>query len=201
MDITLDSTEKIFSIGLAVVTVATLVLRKIISPTFKFIFRYIKNWFATLERLDKIEKALDKDILRVISEQNIFHHKLSHTNNFKLKILLDNLPIPLFECSTDGECIWTNKALQNLFKANPENMLGGKWLEHLHPDDIEPTYAKWGSSLSSGTPYKARYRVLDSTTGDITYCEAFADPIKDEKGEILSMLGSVRIIKKENFLD
>lgn len=201
MDITLDSTDKIFSIGLAVVTASTLVLRKVISPVFKYIYKYIRNWFSTLERLNRIESILENSSINVLAEQNAVHHKLSHTNNFKLKILLDNLPIPLFECAPDGECVWTNKAIQGLFKASPEGMLGAKWLEYLHPDDIGPTHAKWGSALSSGAPYKARYRVLDSQTGEITYCEAFADPIRDEKDEILSMLGTLRIIKKENFHD
>ena len=197
----LENTDKIFSITLAILTISSLLFRKFLSPLSIRFLKFVKSIVTLPKRVGLLELALGEGILSVIKAENILHHKLSHANNFKINLLLDNLSVPLYECSPSGSCIWSNKALQNLFGSSEEAVLGSGWLDSLHPDDIVKTNDKWLETISKWTPYKARYRVINKLTNETIYCETSADIILDENNKILSIFGTVKTITKNDYFN
>lgn len=197
----LENTDNLFSIILAILTISSLLFRKIISPCLKKLFSLIKSIILLPKRVGLIELALSDNILTFIKKETILSHNISHTNNFKINLLLDNLSVPLYECSAKGDCIWTNKALQNLFGVSEGDILNFGWLDSLHPDDIVKTKTKWMEAVNNWTPYKARYRVINKVTNETIYCETSADIILDENNKILSIFGTVKPLTKNDYFN
>ncbi|MDC0669339.1 PAS domain-containing protein [Nannocystis radixulma] len=69
-----------------------------------------------------------------------------------------------------------------------------QWLEHgplegVHPDDRERVLQAWQDGLRSRTPWDIEYRV-HRPDGRYTWTLARAEPVRDERGELLEWIGA-----------
>jgi transcriptional regulator with PAS, ATPase and Fis domain len=70
-----------------------------------------------------------------------------------------------------------------------ENLVGWKWTQYIHPDDVEGIVASWRASLTSGEPflYEARVRRAD---GAYRWMMHHKIALRDEHAQIVKWYGS-----------
>ena len=95
---------------------------------------------------------------------------------------------------------WTADASGELTFMSPRwNTITGKaaglvhlkdWASVLHPEDLDATAAFWSSSVQSGEPYDAEYRIC-SANGGWRWVRARAYPRRNGSGEIVQWYGTV----------
>ena len=74
--------------------------------------------------------------------------------------------------------------------------LGSSYAESLHEDDVDPTLAAWGHSVSTGEPYDIihRYRTL---SGGHRWIRSRASPRRDSDGNIIRWYGATEDIDEQ----
>ncbi|WP_341524756.1 PAS domain S-box protein [Nostoc sp. UHCC 0302] len=107
----------------------------------------------------------------------------------RYRYLSDAIPQLVWICNASGECEHVNQRWYEFTGQTPEQAIGFKWTQVLHPDDIQTTLQTWKDALQRGEPYEEEMRYRRS---DGTYCWHLARglPIKDEQGRILKWFGT-----------
>lgn len=100
----------------------------------------------------------------------------------------------VYECDANGNCIWTNKALQDMFGLNENELLGNGWLLAIDEKDRIDVWNDWKECIDKNIPYQSTYRITNHNKHFI--CESCATAHKDEKGKILGYFGILRILKE-----
>ncbi|HVQ07062.1 MAG TPA: PAS domain-containing protein [Allosphingosinicella sp.] len=96
----------------------------------------------------------------------------------------------------DGEMVFLDYPFVALTGMSAEEGLGTGWYGVLHPDDREPTRARWRQSLETGEPYRAEYRIRH-TDGSYRMTRSRAAPVRGEDGAILRWYGAAEDIEDE----
>jgi len=96
---------------------------------------------------------------------------------------------------------WTADPQGNILDAGPrwDELIGmppQRWVEALHPDDVDATIAQWGHSLCTGARVDLRYR-LRGRDGSYRWCRVRAGPRYAENGEIFRWYGVVEDIDEQ----
>ena len=81
------------------------------------------------------------------------------------KLLSDNiLSTGIYECDANGDCLWANKTLCDLFGLSLEEMLGAGWLSGIAADEREHVWNKWKKAIELDIPYETEYTVVNIKT-------------------------------------
>lgn len=102
----------------------------------------------------------------------------------------------VYECDSLGNCIWTNKALQEIFGLTENELLGNGWLLAIDENDRIEVWNDWQECIQKNIPYQHTYTVVNKHTNRYFICETCATAHKDEKGRILGYFGIVKILKE-----
>jgi two-component system, sporulation sensor kinase E len=76
---------------------------------------------------------------------------------------------------------------------SPEQALGDKWLQVVHPEDVDGTRNAWAHSVSAGQPLDAEYRIRDASESYVWVCSR-AVPRYGADKRILKWYGSTENI-------
>lgn len=139
-----------------------------------------------LNTIDSLAKAVDSLGLAMTDV-----HNLAIIGNAKASMIFEEDPIPRFECNTNGQFTWTNRALQEIFGLSGEQMKGDGWLAAIHPDDLDSVAKRWRDTVAHWIPYRARYRVVNVKTNKEIKCEATAAVISDTSENALTIWGKL----------
>ncbi|HWU94623.1 MAG TPA: PAS domain-containing protein, partial [Sphingomonas sp.] len=96
---------------------------------------------------------------------------------------------------------WTADPEGNILDAGPrwDELIGmppQRWVEALHPDDVDATLSQWAHSLCTGDRVDLRYR-LRGRDGLYKWCRVRAGPRRSETGEISRWYGVVEDIDEQ----
>jgi PAS domain-containing protein len=111
----------------------------------------------------------------------------------QLLALMDFSADALYSCSPGGACTHANKALCDLFEMDLSRMLENGWLEAVIPRDRLGTFHAWKEAVDNHIPYEAEYVVRTVESRREFPVKAFAFPLHDREGRVLSYLGVVRV--------
>ena len=102
--------------------------------------------------------------------------------------LVETIPDVFWFAKTDGQVTFQNKAWHELTGRGPEESLGGRWTEALHPDDAPLLMAKWERAYKYGEPYhgECRFRARD---GSYRLFSFIGTPVRDQSGRIINWAG------------
>lgn len=155
-----------------------------------------ENLTTVIKRLDNQDEKLKelvhnggsslKDAVVGISNQISILDK-------KCNVLFESSGKAVYECDKNGDCIWINKALANLYGMDQSSVLKKGWLACVHPDDVEKTVEHFNYCLKNKTPYRARYRIIRDE--QVINVETTAIISKNAKDEVTGVVGEVRIIE------
>ncbi len=110
--------------------------------------------FARLgvERLGTIGFVMD------LSAQKAAERKVRE-RELQFRELAESLPQLVWASDTKGDRVYTNRRYVEYTGLAEEGLMGGRWRELLHPDDLERTNRLWAHSMATGEPYQNEYRI------------------------------------------
>ncbi|MBM6583504.1 EAL domain-containing protein [Microvirga sp. BT689] len=103
--------------------------------------------------------------------------------------IADALPHMIWSARSDGHDEHSNRHWYQFTGAPAGSSTGSGWIEMLHPDDREPTWARWQHSAQTGEPYEATCRLLHHS-GEYRWILARALPSYDSQGTIERWFGT-----------
>ncbi len=154
----------------------------------------IKDAVVLMEQVANECRRNSEELRELVNQST----KVAESSIVKTRMLFEDSPNAYFECNMTGKCVWTNKALQQLFSSSADDMLGDGWLSKMHPDDIPKIAHQWRNTIEDWVPYVARYRLVHPVTGEETAVEATAEILHDFKNAPVCVWGKVskRVIRK-----
>jgi diguanylate cyclase (GGDEF)-like protein/PAS domain S-box-containing protein len=103
--------------------------------------------------------------------------------------LADALPHMIWSARSDGHDEYSNQHWYQFTGAPAGTSTGLGWIEMLHPDDREGTWARWQHAARTGEPYEATCR-LRHHSGEYRWILARALPAYDSEGNIERWFGT-----------
>src|ERR1700693_5902933 len=103
--------------------------------------------------------------------------------------LTEALPQLVWTATPDGACDYFSMQWTQHTGAPEDRLLGGQWMETLHPDDREPTKQLWTNSVAGRGPYDVEYRVR-RTDGEYRWFKTRGVPIRDTEGRTFKWFGT-----------
>ncbi|MCW8137374.1 MAG: PAS domain-containing protein [Planctomycetota bacterium] len=132
-------------------------------------------------------QALSSEILRrKVTEQELA------ASERQLRQLADAMPQIVWAAGPDGRADYSNERWYEYTGLPREDgaAAGQRWLEFLHPDDVEPSLARWSAAVRSGDRYEDEFCFQDRRTGGYRWHLARALPIRDESGQVVRWFGT-----------
>lgn len=149
----------------------------------------IKSLNTKVKQLSDLVTPKDRPNLKEIIDDAI---DLAELGSLRCQELLLNSNDGIFECDINGECIYGNKTLQNLFGLSYESLLGRGWLDGIHYEDKNRVLHEWQNCARNNLTYYCEYTVLGENKDHPVRVFAKAKPFRNSKGKILLYHGVVK---------
>lgn len=106
----------------------------------------------------------------------------------KFAFLADTIPHKVWITNAEGEMQYLNKAWLEYADITFIDNDGPKWLEIIHPDDLDMTQRAWNEAREQGKEYwlESRFR---HHHGEFRWHQIYAVPFKDANGQIVYWVG------------
>ena len=105
------------------------------------------------------------------------------------RTLADALPNLVWTDTPDGQCDYLSSQW-GAYTGIPEcDLLGLRWLDVLHPDDRERTFACWNAACKGEAVYDLEYR-LRRHDGEFRWFKTRGVPVRDADGPIVKWFGT-----------
>ena len=95
----------------------------------------------------------------------------------------------IWTARSDGYVDYVNKRMLEYFDRTPEQLLGDRWYESIHPDDLDEALKRWAHSVKTGGPFETEFR-LKRRDGLYRWHVAKATPGHDVHGKITKWFGT-----------
>ena len=104
------------------------------------------------------------------------------------RTLAEQAPLPIWTVDPKGGATFFSRAWYDLFGGVPPRWEGYRWVELVHPQDLDAMNANWKNSRRTGEPYAGtrRLRACDGSWRSTTYR---ATPVRGVGGEIEFWVG------------
>lgn len=164
----------------------------------------IDNIFSTVDKLSKIEdekvlpfidsfqKEFSRNSGKSIKDQITRIDNNTRLSELRSKLVLNNLlTTGVYECDANGECIWVNKTLCEMYGMSFEEMLGKGWLSAVADDERTEVWENWLDDINYGIPHEGEYNIVNKKTGLKFKCRVSVVAHKTVDGKILGYHGTV----------
>jgi PAS domain S-box-containing protein len=101
--------------------------------------------------------------------------------------LTEQCPIPVFQSSPKGDCVYANPALEQFFGVSASKLINRNLIQFVHPDDVDATMENHRASIKAGKPQASRSRII-LRNGDVRYVEGYVQAIRDSNNNVESYL-------------
>jgi PAS domain S-box-containing protein len=78
------------------------------------------------------------------------------------KFVTEFMPQQVWTATPDGMLDFVNRQIKEYFKKESEALLGPKWQDVVHPDDLAAAGEAWRQSLETGSVYQTQFRLKGS---------------------------------------
>ena len=99
------------------------------------------------------------------------------------------MPNHVWTAPPDGLLDWFNERISEYSGREPQELLGPRWVEIVHPEDRDEAAMHWRTALASGERYQTEFRIRNAA-GDYRWHLVRALPIRAEDGEIVRWIGT-----------
>ncbi|HUD25681.1 MAG TPA: PAS domain S-box protein [Burkholderiaceae bacterium] len=107
----------------------------------------------------------------------------------RLQLILDTVPVTIWTAGPDGRCDFVSQRWLDYTGLTLEQAVGCGWMQAAHPDDIEPTVARWQAALPEAKPFEAEIRIR-RFDGQYRWFLSRAFPLRDPSGRVLGWAGN-----------
>ena len=120
---------------------------------------------------------------RIVAQEAI------RTSEAQFRGFAQAMPNHVWTAPVNGLLDWFNERVAEYSGREPQELLGARWLEIVHPDDREMAIAQWQEALASGEAYQTEFRIRNAAGQDRWHLVR-AVPIRAESGEIIRWIGT-----------
>ncbi|MGH9501755.1 MAG: PAS domain-containing protein [Terriglobales bacterium] len=120
--------------------------------------------------------------------------------NQELDAIVKTAPDIIFSRQPDGGRDYISARFYEYTGAAPNSASGVGWLDYVHPQDSEPSWAQWMHCIQSGESYESEYR-LRGRDGQYRWFRARAVPIRDQAGKVARWYGTCSDIHDSKLLE
>lgn len=166
--------------------------------------------FAELHRkkrqLERLNSELEGRVAQRTSELEQKAIDLEKANerlaqrNQELDAIVQTAPDIIFSRQADGAREYISSRFYEYTGAAPGSAIGYGWMDYVHPEDKDSSWAQWMRCVQSGDPYEAEYR-LRAADGNYRWFRARAVPLKDPQGTIMKWYGTCSDIHDSKVLE
>ncbi len=118
----------------------------------------------------------------------------------RFSALAESIPQLVWASAPNGDRIYVNSRYCEYTGMGPDDLVGARWREYLHPDDIERTNELWYRSMKTGEPYLNEYRIRRHD-GMYRSFLVRANPVRNPSGEIERWLGTATDIHDQKLAE
>jgi PAS domain S-box-containing protein len=114
----------------------------------------------------------------------------------RFRFMADHSPAMIWQAGTDGGLLYIGRSYLEATGLEPEAVLGGRWIEQVHPEDAQPFARIYEKALERSEPFKAEYR-LRHHDGTYRWAVNHGTPNLTATGSLVGFLGSILDIHEE----
>jgi PAS domain-containing protein len=142
--------------------------------------------------INSLEKEFSKNGGKSIKDQINKINDAVSLAELRSKMIASNLMTTgAYECNSQGECTWVNRAMCEMFGLTFDQCLGNGWLSGLIGIDRADIWKNWIESINLDIPYEAEYIVHNHTTNKKLRVRSSAVSHKSVDGKILGFYGTI----------
>lgn len=119
----------------------------------------------------------------------------------RYRYLAEAIPHLVWTCSATGQCDYVNQRLCDYTGLTPEQAHGLGWLEIVHPQDRDRSYATWMQAVQTGNSYTCEYRLRRSSDHSYRWHLARGVPLHDANGRVVKWFGTCTDIHDQKQLE
>lgn len=120
--------------------------------------------------------------------------------NQELDAILQTAPDIIFSRLPDGARDYLSKRFYEYTGASQDTAIGFGWLDYVHPDDRETSWAQWMRCVQSGEIYETEYRLRGKDSG-YRWFRARAVPLRGPDGHTIRWYGTCSDIHDSKLLE
>ncbi len=112
------------------------------------------------------------------------------------QMMAEAIPEIIWTADSNGKDDFFNRRCFDYTGLTLEQMRGARWMDVVHPDDVDECFSKWQNALRVGEPYDVEYR-LRGKDGTYRWFLGRANPIRNSAGEIIKWFGTCTDIENQ----
>ena len=130
-----------------------------------------------------------REIERLLRESESARRAVEDSEK-RYRFLANAIPVQVWTATPDGALDYANEPAATYFGKPTDELLGERWMTMVHPEDIQPTVARWKQSLESGADYEVEFRLWSAAHECYRWHLARASAQRDENGGIIRWFGT-----------
>lgn len=156
----------------------------------------VSGLFIIYRRLKKVYELLIPNGGSSIADKiNRIEAEL-YISKTRQRLLWSTMDTGYYECNTQGECVFANNKLCEMFGLSQEQMHGNGWLRAIDERQRPEVHRRWHEAIQARIPYDETYDIINQETGDKKKCRATIFACYNNKQEPLYYFGTVKLIKE-----
>lgn len=136
-------------------------------------------------------------MLRDPGRWSIAEEALMHSER-KYRQLAESSPFGVFYAAPDGEGVYSNDRLREMFGIRAPQAVEARWQESILPEDLAAVSQAWATAIATGDDCACRYRIR-RPDGSVRHVASHARPTRGADGAITGWVG-VAIDETEHLL-
>lgn len=137
---------------------------------------------------------------RDITERKLVEAALQQSEQ-RYRFLTEAIPQQVWTAAPDGALDYVNRRVLDYFERPAEEVLGWRWTEMVHPEDLPACRERWSNSLQTGEVYSIEFRLRRGSDASYRWHLGRALPMLDEGGRILKWFGTNTEIEEQKQLE
>jgi len=142
------------------------------------------------DQITHIAAAMDKAVALAVSAD-----RKSSVSDIRTKLLMQESPVPRWECDEDGRCVEVNEALCSMFGRPRDLMLGTRWTQAIAPGFAPQVMAAFHAAYAGANDYEyvQPYAIARNNSSELINIIASSEEVlRDEHGKVVRMWGKCR---------
>ena len=164
-----------------------LVIRpRVITPTKEFFGQV----HTGLDRLEKMEPKVEVMSTALGANGGKSLADLIHQTSARVSLLIDDLPWPTFEASSNGQYTRINHKFEETFGYSSVSMKENGWKILVHPDDAEGYFRAWEECVGDSRVFRYSARFV---TSDRKVFAVSVNASPSDRGSIIVWMGKIHV--------
>ncbi len=109
----------------------------------------------------------------------------------RFRLLTESLPVGVYQTDAMNEVTYVNPKWCEITEIAEEDAIGLRFIDHIHPDDVDPAAEQFRQSRISQGGFRMQMR-FTTGTGKLRWLSTYGVPtFDDETGKLRSLIGSI----------